>query len=253
MRTRGFFPPPGCKRCGQRPALGETLLRMGEVWLCAGCLADDAPGSDMTTKAALRSMDAEREKGQSRRAKAAGEIELSASFDRRAARQQNVAQSLSAHGQRLTRGVAAIHGEAFGRAPGYLQDTLSDPDLVSIEASEARGRMLAGNDVVALGIDVAKTAGASNTHEKLVAHQIALAHKVAMEQAQKAQNECDPAMEIKRLQISARMMAMAQQGVVTLQKLRTGGTQNVVVQHVYVADGGQAVVGVQTSCGPAVD
>lgn len=44
------------------------------------------------------------------------------------------------------------------------------------------------------------------------------------------------------------MMAMVQQGVITLQRLQTGGTQNVVVQHVYVGAGGQAVV-----AGGAVD
>ena len=44
-----------------------------------------------------------------------------------------------------------------------------------------------------------------------------------------------------------RMISIAQQGVLTLQKLKTGGTQNVVVQHVHVASGGQALVGaVQT-------
>ena len=110
-----------------------------------------------------------------------------------------------------------------------------------------RGRLLLANDVVALGIDVANTASASNTHEKLISHQIALAHKVAMKQANRAQCEDDPAVEIKRLQIAARMINIAQQGVITLQKLKTGGTQNVIVQHVHVADGGQALVGaVQT-------
>ena len=94
-------------------------------------------------------------------------------------------------------------------------------------------------------MDVANTARASNTHEKLIAHQIALAHKVAMTQAARAQREHDPAMEVKRLPVSARMMGMAQQGVITLQRLQTGGTQNVVVQHVRVEAGGQAVVGVQ--------
>ncbi len=38
-------------------------------------------------------------------------------------------------------------------------------------------------------------------------------------------------------------LAMAQDGVITLQKLKTSGPQNVTVQHVHVASGGQAVVG----------
>ncbi len=42
-----------------------------------------------------------------------------------------------------------------------------------------------------------------------------------------------------------RMMNTYQQGLVTLQKLRTGGQQQVMVQHQYVTkvkDGGQAIV-----------
>jgi hypothetical protein len=41
------------------------------------------------------------------------------------------------------------------------------------------------------------------------------------------------------------MMQTFQQGMLTLQKLRTGGQQQVVVQHQYVTkveDGGQAVI-----------
>jgi hypothetical protein len=37
-------------------------------------------------------------------------------------------------------------------------------------------------------------------------------------------------------------MSVYQEGLLTLAKLRTGGKQTVVVQHVYVTDGGQAVV-----------
>jgi hypothetical protein len=38
-----------------------------------------------------------------------------------------------------------------------------------------------------------------------------------------------------------RMMTTFQQGMVTLQRMRTGGRQEVLVQHVTVSDGGQAV------------
>ena len=94
-----------------------------------------------------------------------------------------------------------------------------------------------------MGVDISNTIQASNTAEKLVAHEIAVAHLVAMQQASRARSEPDPKMEIKRLQISARMMATVQQGVLALQKLKSGGTQNVVVQHVHVEAGAQAMVG----------
>jgi hypothetical protein len=58
-----------------------------------------------------------------------------------------------------------------------------------------------------------------------------------------ANSEDDPAMGLKRLLVSAKMMSVAQQGMLTLQKLHNGGAQQMVVQHVHVADGGPAVVG----------
>jgi hypothetical protein len=46
---------------------------------------------------------------------------------------------------------------------------------------------------------------------------------------------------------AARLMSVFQDGLLTLQKLRTGGNQTVTVQHVNVESGAQAVIGnVQT-------
>jgi hypothetical protein len=39
-----------------------------------------------------------------------------------------------------------------------------------------------------------------------------------------------------------RLMSTYQQGLLTVQRLRSGGKQTVVVQHVHVNEGGQAVV-----------
>jgi len=36
---------------------------------------------------------------------------------------------------------------------------------------------------------------------------------------------------------------VVQQGALALHKLKTGGTQTVIVQHVHVGQGGQAIVG----------
>jgi hypothetical protein len=44
------------------------------------------------------------------------------------------------------------------------------------------------------------------------------------------------------LNASARMMESFQHGMLTIAKVRSGGQQTVVVQHVNVGDGGQAVV-----------
>ena len=71
-----------------------------------------------------------------------------------------------------------------------------------------------------------------------------------MDQVHMAARERDPAIEMRRLNVAARMMATVQQGMLTLQRLKTGGTQTVVVQHVRIESGGQAVVGnIQTTGG----
>ena len=243
MGRRAFLPPSTCVRCGDRPALGEVLFHTGTLWICAACLTEESPGSDTSEKFATRFIQAEQAKALSRRARTAGDVEQGLALAHESDWHQNAAATLYEAGTRLANGTVVVNTEAIPRGTGYLKDTLADPDLAAIESSEARGRLLQMNEVVALGVDVANTAGASNTHEKLISHQIALAHKVAMEQANQASHERDPAMEIKRLQISARMMATAQQGVLTLRQLKSGGIQSVVVQHVHVAGGGQAVVG----------
>ena len=242
MRTRSFLPPPTCSRCTARPVLGDTLLHTGVTWLCAACLTDDLPGSDIMTKQASKAIEADGFYARSKRARAAGEIEQALTLNGKAQWHHDASDAVRGHGNRLAQQAVIVQSEALPAKPGDLKDTLSDPDLAAIESSETRGRFLKMNDVVALGVDVSNTVKAANTAEKLVAHEIAVAHKVAMEQAMRATLESDPAIEIKRLQVSARMMSVAQQGLLNLQRLKTGGTQNVVVQHVHVQAGGQAMV-----------
>jgi hypothetical protein len=194
------------------------------------------------TKQASRAIEADGFYARSKRARAAGQIEQAQALNGQARWHHDASDAVRGHGNRLAQQTVIVQSEALPAKPGDLKDTLSDPDLAAVESSETRGRLLKLNGVVALGVDVSNTVKAANTAEKLVAHEIAVAHKVAMEQAMRATNESDPALEIKRLQISARMMTVAQNGLVTLRKLKTGGTQNVVVQHVHVQAGGQAVV-----------
>jgi hypothetical protein len=58
-----------------------------------------------------------------------------------------------------------------------------------------------------------------------------------------ALNSSLPPFEMVRLSNAAsRMMQIYQEALLTLQKIRTGGKQTVVVQHVEVSEGGQAVI-----------
>ena len=243
MKQRSFRPPPTCNKCQLRPLLGTTLLHTGTVWICAQCLTESLPGKDTMSKLAPSAVDSDRNRAQARHAKARGDIELALALEEDAEWHRQAAAALYDHGTELARTAEIVNTEVVPMQNGYLKNTLADPELAAIESSETRGYLLKGNDIVALGVDLANTVRAANTAEKLVAHQIALAHKHAMEQARQSGFERDPAMQIKRLQISARMMTTAQEGLLTLHKLKSGGTQNVVVQHVHVESGGQAVVG----------
>ena len=244
MPRRRFLPPGVCSQCSNVPFLGETLIHTGEAWLCAACLTEQTKGGDISTKAASHSLQSEDKRSSSKRDRAAGYIEGAVVSERSANWHSHAAARIRNHGNRLALLTEVAQGEAVP-ASGYLKDTLVDPDLVAVESSYARGRLLHVNDAVALGLDVSNTAQAGNTHEKLLAHQIAVAHKVALEQTAAANWDStnDPAMAMKRLQIAARMMATSQQAMLTLQKLKTGGSQTVVVQHVTVSGNAQAVIG----------
>jgi hypothetical protein len=238
-KPRSFLPPEICSACHQRPALGATLVHIGTAWLCPACLTETSPGTSATSKAARLAIQAQEARGLSIRARAAGEIAEAAEHHDLALWHGQAEAAITGQAQTVT----IAHGEAMSHWLPWMQDTLMDPDLPALDASRTRGQLLEANDVTALGIDLANTVGAANTVEKLLAHQVALAHKVAFEQAAKATREKNPAIEAKRLETVAKMMGVAQRAALTLQRLRASGPQKVVVQHVHVEAGGQAVVG----------
>ncbi len=150
----------------------------------------------------------------------------------------------------------------------FIKNTLENGDLVAEEASITRTDLLCqpNTDISALAVDAADSVMASNSMEKMLAHQMALAHEMAMRVGNAAMGETwrlqnkanngqgmrpGDATELQRLTNSvARLMTTYQQGMLTLQKLKTGGNQVVTVQHVNVGAGGQAVIGnVQTGGG----
>lgn len=128
------------------------------------------------------------------------------------------------------------------------------PDMVVVDASRRRMELASKGGALVLGIEAAETVRADNSLEKMLAHEAAAAHVAAMElQAEmlellRAYRNTDykyPNLSVEAARLSnasARMMETYQRAVLTLQRLRTGGKQTVVVQHVNVGDGGQAVV-----------
>jgi hypothetical protein len=64
-----------------------------------------------------------------------------------------------------------------------LYDTLAVPDRAAVDASLERSRLLLdlGIDAVAMALDASASIQAANSLEKMLAHQLAVAHKNAME------------------------------------------------------------------------
>jgi hypothetical protein len=143
--------------------------------------------------------------------------------------------------------IAEGSGEAmdFGASEGNwkLVETLKNPDSVSLGASEDRINLLVEAEVLEAGLDAVKSAQAQNSLEKMLLHQMAATHRATMQQMALANNDRLPTVERARLMnTAARLMQVFQNACLTLQKIRMGGKQTVVVQHVQVSGGGQAVI-----------
>jgi hypothetical protein len=158
------------------------------------------------------------------------------------------------------------HGEVVPVADTYralgLRDTLATPDTPAIDASIARTDLLLTEnlDVAALAVDAAESADAGNALEKMLTHQLALAHSCAFKFMDKAAAYLDqigrgrdgtaPVEAARLTNAAVRLMTTYQQGLLTLQRVRTGGTQVVQVQHLTVTEGAQAIVGNVTGGAP---
>ena len=242
-RRRGFLPPAICDECKSPPVLGESLWP-GEKWRCFSCLEKSLPGEDWTSKSMHKMLEYGRE------SRDAFEIE---SQGRSAEGPKNRAEWAKAiagevfkrHDAR-SKEVSVSNGEAIpGEAEKVLHDTLTVPDLASVEASFERTQLLVqqGPGVAAMGLDASVSIQAKNSPEKMLAHQLAAVHRVVMDHMAFSPSRHDIAGQAKRLNAVARCMSVYQQGLLTLRKLRQGGHQRISVQYVNVTDGSQAVIG----------
>ena len=139
------------------------------------------------------------------------------------------------------------------RAP-FIDTVRERPNMLAIDASRQRMELADKADALTLGVDAAATIQAENSLEKMLAHQMAAAHTAAMEAQAMALDLMHRykhtghvhqhlSIEAGRMfNASARMMESFQHGMLTIAKVRSGGKQTVVVQHVNVGDGGQAMV-----------
>jgi len=142
-------------------------------------------------------------------------------------------------------------GEIVPQVP-ELRDTVTNPDYVAVDASRDRLALAHLAGVLELALDASDTAVPKNSLEKMLVHQMAVLHRQTMKLSALMDDLSSRLPheglylridELCRLGASIpRMAAAYQSGLLALQRVRSGGKQFVTVQHVHVADGGQAVI-----------
>jgi hypothetical protein len=156
-------------------------------------------------------------------------------------------------GERSTEVVPALAAdENPSPARLYYADTLEHPNTISIDAAEQRACLATRANVLSPALDAAASAGARNSIEKMLCHQLAAVHSAGMDLLVRLEQTLVNLPPVERARLTnaaARMFEVYQSGCLTLQKLKTRGKQHVIVQHVNVGPGGQAVVAGRLSRG----
>ena len=124
--------------------------------------------------------------------------------------------------------------------PG-LELALKEPDLLDVEVTIQRTQLADRAGVFEMAIEASESVKAKNSIQRMQAHQLALAHKYAMDLMADASKQRDPIIKVKLINCSARLMDAYSKGALALQRLQQGANQIVQVQHVQVH--GQAVIG----------
>jgi hypothetical protein len=242
-RRRGFLPPAHCQQCGKPPDLGQSLWP-GDKWRCAACLQDHMPGKDAISKSMHKTIEYTEEIREAFDLEAIG-LKAEGPHNR-AEWARMMAVEIKKQGMVGLKDVLQANGEAVPpRTEKFLHEALTIPDLAAVEASLDRSRLLlqSGTDVAAMALDAASSIHATNSLERMLAHQMAAAHKLAMVLIGQVSYEQDAAAQAKRLNAAARCMAVYQQGLLALHKVRQNGQQRITVQYVNVGNGSQAVIG----------
>ena len=241
--TPRFLPPAHCEQCGKPPDSGQSLWP-GDQWRWGDCLKDRLPGKDAISKSMHKAMEYTEEIQEAFDLEAKG---LKAEGQRnRAEWARMMAVEIKKQGMARIKDVVHANGEAVPlRTEKDPHEPLTIPDLVAVEASLDRSRLLlqSGTDVAAMALDAANSLHPRNSLERMLAHQMAAAHKLAMEQMAQVSYERNAAVQAKRLNAAARCMAVYQQGLLAFHKVRRNGQQRIMVQYANVSNRSQAVMG----------
>ncbi len=126
---------------------------------------------------------------------------------------------------------------------------LRNQPMVEARASRERLTLAEKADVMVMAADAASSVENPNSLEKMLTHQMAAAHSMAMNlfaQANRKIENISSQMDINHASLligqANRLMKTYQSGLQTLVKAKKGGRQEVVVQHINVEKDAQAVV-----------
>lgn len=125
-------------------------------------------------------------------------------------------------------------------APG-LENALQSPDNLALEATVQRADLADAAGVFELALQAAESTKAKTATEQMLSHQLAAAHKHMMRLLADSKKEKDQSERCRLISTAARLMDAFSRGASTLQRLQTGASQVVQVQHVQV--NGQAIIG----------
>jgi hypothetical protein len=136
-------------------------------------------------------------------------------------------------------------GEALNPKISGLSNTLAEPSVAAVDASNHRTDLLTmmGNEIAALALDAAQSINAENSLEKMLAHQMAAIHHASMHMVRRANLINDNDLAAKTFNAAMKGFSAYQGAVGALRQLRGNQHQHIVVQHVNVGAGGQALVG----------
>ena len=230
-------PKPACSLCGQG---NPTVSQCDGGYVCEACAEQTQQGRDTTTRAVKTLQRSIRGQAQKERIQFSGGV-VDDQLDYDIAASEMLAAD--AFQKRSVVSVVA-GGEVLPQNDLQLINTLATPGATALDASANRLELITnlGSDVAAMALDASDTMGASNSMEKMLAHQLAVCHDSAMRFSAKANLEQDPLHMVRLMNLANRSMETFQKGLLTLKRLRSSGEQRIMVQHVDVREGGQAVI-----------
>jgi hypothetical protein len=135
-------------------------------------------------------------------------------------------------------------GEVAPQGDPYLMDTMTTPGVVAMDASAERIRLVSqiGTDCTAMALDASDSIKAANSLEKMLSHQLASCHQMAMDHIAKASLQPNPENSVRLLNLSLRAMDAYQRGLMTLKRLRSNGQQQIRIEHIDARGGGMVAV-----------